>query len=197
MNIKILVCCHKEDIYLSIPPYVPIHVGKEKSSIELGIPEDNTGENINTKNNNYCELTGMSYGAREIARSKDNKKELSQLFGEIDFLVFLSTIACAFVWSIWIVLTPEYNLLYLIWTLTLINTIADISWFFMGLYQFKHIIICNSTVKIVGLILLFIFIRNRSDLALYIPLMTLNTLMAQILTRAALNNVMGARMELQ
>jgi len=66
MNIKILVCCHKEDIYLSIPPYMPIHVGKEKSSIELGIPGDNTGDNISTKNNSYCELTGMYWAWKNL-----------------------------------------------------------------------------------------------------------------------------------
>lgn len=27
-NVKILVCCHKQDIMASQEPYMPIHVGK-------------------------------------------------------------------------------------------------------------------------------------------------------------------------
>ena len=128
----------------------------------------------------FAALGTMSYGAREIARARDNKNELSRLFWEIEALVIVSTLLCVSVWAVWIVFAPEYNNLYLILTMTLLNTIADISWFFTGLEQFKYIVIRNSIVKIVGVVLLFVFIREKTDLTLYVLLMTATTLLGSM-----------------
>ncbi len=65
-NVKILVCCHKDDIIASQPPYMPIHVGKALSSLDLGMQGDDTGENISEKNASYCELTGMYWAWRNL-----------------------------------------------------------------------------------------------------------------------------------
>ena len=56
---KIIVCCHKRDVMAAQDPYLPVHVGKALSNLELGIQAGNDGENISTKNRSYCELTGM------------------------------------------------------------------------------------------------------------------------------------------
>ena len=56
-DINILVCCHKQDFFISQNDFFPIHVGKELSNIDLGIQGDNTGDNISALNPNYCELT--------------------------------------------------------------------------------------------------------------------------------------------
>lgn len=124
----------------------------------------------------FAALGTMGYGAREIARARDDRKRLSQLFWEIESLVVLSTLVCTAAWSIWIMFAPEYNILYVILTMTLLNTIADISWFFTGMELFKYIVLRNSTVKIAGVILLFILIKEKSDLELYVFLMSLTTI---------------------
>ena len=64
---KILVCCHKKDVFACEPPYYPIHVGKSRSNLDLGIPGDNTGENISEKNPSYCELTGLYWAWKNLA----------------------------------------------------------------------------------------------------------------------------------
>ena len=100
-------------------------------------------------------LGTMSYGAREIARARDDRQQLSRLFWEIETLAIISTSASIALWTIWILFAPEYNLIYLILTMTLLGSMTDISWFFTGLEQFKYIVIRNSLVKIVGVVLLF------------------------------------------
>ena len=54
---SILVCCHKKDYFYDGDGYIPIHVGKANSQIDLGILGDDTGDNISVKNPNFCELT--------------------------------------------------------------------------------------------------------------------------------------------
>lgn len=120
------------------------------------------------------------YGTREIARVRDNKVELSRLFWEIEITIIAFTTASVLIWLIWIFYAPDYNIIYLILTITLFNTIADISWFFAGIEQFKYIILRNSLVKIAGIVLIFVLIKEKSDLALFVFLMASTTLIGSI-----------------
>lgn len=45
---------------------MPIHVGKAISKLDLGIPGDDTGDNISVKNPGYCELTGMYWAWKNL-----------------------------------------------------------------------------------------------------------------------------------
>lgn len=65
-NVKILVCCHKDDIKAESDFYLPIHVGKALSDIDLGIRGDNDGDNISAKNSSYCELTGLYWAWKNL-----------------------------------------------------------------------------------------------------------------------------------
>lgn len=128
----------------------------------------------------FAHLGTMSYGRREISRARNDKKQLSRLFWEIESLVVITTFSCLFIWLLWCFFAPEYNIIYLILTMTLLGVVADISWFFSGLEQFKYIVIRNSIVKITGVILLFLFIKEKSDITLYVLLMTLIQLLGAL-----------------
>lgn len=66
-RVKILVCCHKQDIIVRQAPYFPIHAGKAlHPELDLGIPGDDTGDNISRKNANYCELTAMYWAWKNL-----------------------------------------------------------------------------------------------------------------------------------
>ena len=70
--VKIIIATHKkywmpeEDIYL------PVHVGAEGKTdaqgnpLDLGYTKDNTGDNISSKNKNYCELTGLYWAWKNL-----------------------------------------------------------------------------------------------------------------------------------
>ena len=66
LNVKILVCCHKQDIFAKQEPYFPIHVGRALSQNNLDITGDDTGENISEKNSSYCELTGLYWAWKNL-----------------------------------------------------------------------------------------------------------------------------------
>lgn len=65
-KLKILVCVHKKDIFLNNDIYMPIHVGKAISKLDLGIQGDDTGKNISSKNKSYCELTGIYWAWKNL-----------------------------------------------------------------------------------------------------------------------------------
>ena len=60
MNIKILVVTHKQYWMPEDSVYMPIHVGREGKA-DIGYTGDHTGDNISSKNANYCELWSLSY----------------------------------------------------------------------------------------------------------------------------------------
>ena len=65
MNIKIIVAVHKPYRIASDPVYLPVHVGAEGKE-SIGFQPDNTGENISSKNANYCELTGLYWAWKNL-----------------------------------------------------------------------------------------------------------------------------------
>ena len=105
-----------------------------------------------------------SYGQREIAQHRDNKKETSKLFWELEIVCISSTIIALLGWTILILISKKYSMYYMVLTMTVLATAFDISWFWSGQEQFKFIVIRNSIVKILGIILLFTFVRKKTDL---------------------------------
>lgn len=65
MDTKILVATHKAYWMPDDDVYLPIHVGKEGKA-DLGFIGDNTGDNISSKNANYCELTGLYWAWKNL-----------------------------------------------------------------------------------------------------------------------------------
>ena len=65
MDIKILVATHKKYWMSEDNVYLPLHVGREGKE-DIGFTGDNTGENISSKNNNYCELTGLYWAWKNL-----------------------------------------------------------------------------------------------------------------------------------
>lgn len=58
-NIKVIVAAHKKYQMPENEMYIPVQVGAEgKEKIE-GYTQDNTGDNISSKNPYFCELTGL------------------------------------------------------------------------------------------------------------------------------------------
>ncbi len=67
-RVKILVACHKADPAIRQDDiYMPVHVGKSLNpNLELGFQPDNTGDNISSKNDTYCELTALYWAWKNL-----------------------------------------------------------------------------------------------------------------------------------
>ena len=65
-------------------------------------------------------------------------------------------------------------------SISLVSRGLDISWLFQGIEDFKKITIRNMTVRIIGVCSIFLFIKNESDLYLYVFLIVFYELLGQI-----------------
>lgn len=62
----ILVCTHKQAPCLSTPPFLPIHVGKALSNLDLHCIGDDTGDNISIKNPSYSETPAIYWAWKNL-----------------------------------------------------------------------------------------------------------------------------------
>lgn len=125
----------------------------------------------------FAALGTASYGAREIARVRDDEKKRSHLFWEIEFLSIISSSICIIIWLILIIFSHENKIYFIILTLNIINTMLDISWFYTGMEQFKYTVRQNSIFKVISIICIFLFVKESDDIAIYILIMSLSTLL--------------------
>ncbi|PNK68095.1 DUF4422 domain-containing protein [Hafnia paralvei] len=83
----IYIACHKKTPLPQDTCYVPIHVGRKNSLTKIeGMAGDDTGENISTKNSNYCELTALYW----IWKNSD----LSTFIGINHYRRYFSQVVC-------------------------------------------------------------------------------------------------------
>lgn len=103
-----------------------------------------TGVGINSYTNSivqYFILIGSlginTYGNREIAYHRDSPEKMSRTFWEIALLRILTIAISVILYLVFIGMTSQYRLFYLLQGIMLIGTAFDISWFFMGIENFK------------------------------------------------------------
>ena len=122
-----------------------------------------------------------NYGNRSIAAVRDDKFELSKTFFNIYALQFLTSFIMLIIYVIYVSLfVSQHRILYYIQILLIISTIGDINWFFFGLEQFKLTVVRNTFIKVFTLISIFIFVKDRNDLWIYVLILSLGTFMSQL-----------------
>lgn len=123
------------------------------------------------------------YGNREIAKVKENKEKRSIVFFElckIKSIAGIFVLSVYFFYVVYFIKSLELKLIYCVMSGYIFSNIIDISWFYMGIEQFKKIAKRQFLIKISLLILIFLLIRNRSDLLLYIWIVVILEIASQI-----------------
>ena len=111
-----------------------------------------------------------SYGVREVAKYRDNSKELSKLVLEILTILCITTIIG---YIVLFGLLYSYKSLYelkdiiLVMSINIICNNIGIDWFYQGIENQLYITKRFILVRILTLIAMFIFIKNKEDYLIY------------------------------
>lgn len=121
------------------------------------------------------------YGNRSIAYVRDDKSKLSKIFCGIFLLKIMTVIISYIVFIIFINFThSQYKTIFLFQSIYIISAAVDISWLFMGLEDFQKTVTRNLIVKVIGVVCIFIFIKNRADLWKYVLILSCSELFGQL-----------------
>ncbi|MFT8469950.1 MAG: oligosaccharide flippase family protein [Oenococcus sp.] len=106
------------------------------------------------------------YGTREIAKARDSKKELSQEFWSLEgfSLILMSGIVILYLST---GLFFHLGLVYFVQVILVIGTGLDISWFFMGMEDFKKITLVNFVLQVFYFVAIVTQINSSNDLIKY------------------------------
>ena len=110
------------------------------------------------------------YGLREIAKSKDELDNRSNLFSELFTLNFILTVL-AFLLFNWLVFCNDYFkneiVLYEIFGLTILLNTFNVDWLFYGLEEYGYIAVRSILIKTASFLLLVFFVKGQSDIYVY------------------------------
>ncbi len=120
------------------------------------------------------------YGQREIARTKDNKEEMSKTFFALFVLRAISLISAIITFFFMYCIKEQYQNYYRILVLEIIASIFDISWFFQGIEEFRRITKRNIVVKCIGVMMIFAIIKSPNDLWKYFAIYAISNIAGNI-----------------
>ncbi len=110
------------------------------------------------------------YGGREIAKVRDDLKARSNLFWELNIIRMVTSfiVMIPYMILIFTIGKLETNLVMFLWGgIYILINVTSIEWFFSGLEDFKYITVRSVLVKLLSLIVLFVFVRKPSDVLIY------------------------------
>ena len=133
---------------------------------------------------NYFMLFAMlginNYGNRNIAKTRDNRNKMDKIFSEIytmqvgmSLIVMLAYLAYTFF------VVKENLVIAYIQIFMVISPAFTLSWFFMGLEEFKITVTRNFILKILTFVAIFVFVKTKQDLWKYTLIMSLGFLLSE------------------
>jgi len=125
------------------------------------------------------------YGMQQIAKHRNDKEGRSKVFSELIAIYLLSTI-CLFLLYLCVIFTfPYFNAdigIYLAASLMVLLGFSYIDWLFTGMEEFRSIALRAVIFKMIGLTLLYLFVKERSDFRIYLYIMMFSFLGNNILS---------------
>ena len=110
------------------------------------------------------------YAQREIAKKQNDKQVQSVIFWEIIIARAISVFVSIAVYLALIlfgVFGNQYELLFKLLLINIVATAFDITFLFQGNEEFGVIALKNVVIRIIGITLIFVFVKQYSDLWIY------------------------------
>lgn len=119
------------------------------------------------------------YATKKIAIVRDDKRKLKTAFIEIFILQCVGCLISYGIFMLLLVVNNKYALYYSLQGLFILASAIDISWYFLGIEEFKKASIRSFFVKVTSVILIFIFVNDAGDLGKYIFINSFTMLIGQ------------------
>ncbi len=128
----------------------------------------------------FAALGTASYGLRTIALHRDNKKDYSKSFFEIELISIISTCLMLVFWLILAFCYKDYSTYLFILSFTLLATLFDISWLYQGLEKYGYTVSINAFFKLLSVVLILTLVKTRDDVSKYLLITSLSTFLGNV-----------------
>lgn len=132
-----------------------------------------------------------AYGNRQTAYVRENKGALTRTFWELELTRLLLGTAGTVIYFIYGFFNHSYSLYFLIYYPYILAEFIDCSWIYIGLEDMKPAVMKNFVTKLINVAGIFLFVRSRNDLWIYILLLAVTTLAANVSIYSQLPKYVG------
>ena len=139
-----------------------------------------------------CTLLGIfAYGNRQTAYVRDHKQELTETFWEIEFTRLLLGICGTAVYIIYTLVNREFKLFFILYYPYILAQFIDCTWVYVGLEDMKPAVVKNFVTRVLNVIGIFVLVKKKEDLWIYILLLALTALTTNIAAYSQLRKYIG------
>ena len=130
----------------------------------------------------FCMLGIKNHGSRIIAEKSENQAELNRTFSNLLFLHILISVVVLAVYIFYSleISSNVYRIYTLLQGMYVLSALFDISWFYIGIEQFKVTVVRNVIIKLLTIVLIACFVNTKGDLWKYVIIIAGGTLISQI-----------------
>lgn len=128
----------------------------------------------------FAMLGVNNYGNRSIAMVRDDAKKLSKTFCSIYIFQLLTSLIMICIYVLYVLTYYDDKIIGWIMLLYLFATAIDINWFFFGLEQFKITVIRNTIIKVLTVVAIFVFVKDKTDVYIYACIYMIGSLLSQM-----------------
>lgn len=127
----------------------------------------------------FAGLGYYSYTIREVSKLRDDLKERQKFVSQIFTLLTINALVVFSVFLGSILILPkmcEHFLIFLIAGFSIISVPFNIEWYFGGMERFGFITLRNLVMRCIAIACLFIFVKSKSDLYIYMLLFVVSSI---------------------
>ena len=123
----------------------------------------------------------MNYGNKAIAAVRDDKEKLAKTFTSLYLVSLCMTIPALLLYIGYCFLFVQANRgIFLLQSIFLLSTLFDISWFYMGMEEFRVTIKRDVIIKSLTLAAILFLVRGQNSLVVYTLVMSVGALVSQL-----------------
>ena len=127
-------------------------------------------------------LLGLNqYGNRTVAEARDDKQLLSQTFWGIFTMQHILSVCAIVSYIMYMNFFSIDREIACVFIFYVISGGFDINWFYTGIEEFKKISVRDITIKILTVLTIFLFVKDRNDLVLYALIYSVSALCSSLI----------------
>lgn len=135
-----------------------------------GVGKVASAQNITTYFVIIASLGLPTYGVKNIAEFRDDRKKCSKVFSELFAINAISTILCSFFYVMMLLSVGFFHTkiaISLVVGIQLFANIINIDWLYQGFEEYRYIMFRSLFVKLMALVSVFFFVHESSDYIIY------------------------------
>lgn len=121
------------------------------------------------------------YGNRSIAIIRDDQDRLNQTFSDILLVhIAISTLVLLLYFLFLLTVHTVHKTVSYIQCFYVIAELVQVNWLFFGLEKFKITVIRNAIIKLITVLLIFLFVKDEDDVFIYCAILSISAALSEI-----------------